>query len=179
MKKDQILKLALECGQDTGSVDIVQLASRAGIDVYGTDAPDDFNAEITHIPSQNKFEILVNTNHSLNRQRFSVAHELAHFVLHSKEIIKYGSLKRSADQSDSTYFPEMEKEADEFGGELLIPEKLLKDHFPDIFNKRKNPLPFPKIQEISQKFKVSVLVAAIRLRQLGLNVSYISFSYTS
>ena len=115
MNKDEILKLALECRQPEGSIDIVQLASRAGIDVYGSDAPDDFNAEITHIPS-NKFEILVNTNHSLNRQRFSIAHELAHFVLHVDEIKKYGSLKRATDRSHSSYFPDIEKEADELEG---------------------------------------------------------------
>ena len=179
MEKDEILRLALECKQDDDSIDIIQLASKAGIDVYGNEDSDDFNAEITHISSQNKFEILVNTNHSLNRQRFSIAHELAHFVLHQDQIKKYGSLKRANDRPDSTYFPDIEKEADEFGGELLIPEKILRDNFSEIFNKRGDSLPFQKIQEISLKFKVSILVAAIRLRQLGLNIPYISYSYSS
>jgi Zn-dependent peptidase ImmA (M78 family) len=179
MKKEEILKLALKCKQEEGFIDIIELASKAGIDVYASDAPEDFNAEITHIPSKNKFEISVNIDHSLNRQRFSIAYELAHFILHSEEIIKYGSLKRSADRADSTYLPDIEKEADEFGGELLIPEKLLKDNFSEIFNQRKNPLPLSIIQDIALKFKVSVIVTAIRLRQLGLNVSYISYSYSS
>jgi hypothetical protein len=70
MDKTEILKMALDCRQDDGSVDIVLLASKAGIDVYGNEGSDDFNAEITHIPAHDKFEIVVNTNHSLHQQRF-------------------------------------------------------------------------------------------------------------
>lgn len=179
MNRDEILKLALECKQDEGAIDIIQLASKAGIDVYGSNASDDFNAEITHISSQNRFEILVNTNHSLNRQRFSIAHELAHFVLHSEEIKKYGSLKREINRSNASYFPDIEKEADEFGGELLVPEKLLRENFASIFDQREASVNFLRVQEISLRFKVSILVVAIRLRQLGLNVPYISYSYLS
>ncbi len=178
MNKTEILKLALECRQDDGSVDIILLASKAGIDVYGNEASDDFNAEIIHISAQDKFEILVNTNHPLHQQRFSIAHELAHFVLHPEKIREYGSLKKAADRYDPKYFPEIEKEADEFGEELLIPEKLLRDHFPDVFEMQQK-LSFQKIQEIALKFKVSVLVAANRLKKFRPDVPYISLSYSS
>jgi hypothetical protein len=73
MGKTETLKLALECKQDDGSVDIIQLVSKVGVDVYGHEESDDFNAEIIHIPAQDKFEILVNTNLSLHQQRFSIA----------------------------------------------------------------------------------------------------------
>jgi len=177
MEKEIILRQAYEHKQSDGSVDIIQLASIIGIGVYGSEASDDFNAEITHIQSEDKFEILVNTKHSLNRQRFSIAHELSHFVLHADRIRECGSLKRSFDSNDPTYSPDMEKAADELAGELLMPEELLREEFPLIFEK--NPvLSFERIKEISIKFKVSILVAAIRLRNLQFNVPYISFSYS-
>lgn len=179
MNKIEILRLALECRQDDGSVDIIELASKIGIDVYGNEESDDFNAEITHIPSQDKFEILVNTNLSLHQQRFSIAHELAHFVLHPDQIRKYGSLKKVAGYPDPKYFPEIEKEADEFGEELLIPEKLLRNSFPDIFEMQAEKLSFQRIQEVAQKFKVSVLVAANRLKKFRSDIPYISISYSS
>ncbi|MGB7978112.1 MAG: hypothetical protein WCF19_03000 [Chlamydiales bacterium] len=56
------------------------------------------------------------------------------------------ALKRAADRSGPTYFPDIEKEADEFRGELLIPEKILRDNFSEIFNQRGDSLPFQKIQ---------------------------------
>jgi Zn-dependent peptidase ImmA (M78 family) len=92
--------------------------------------------------------------------------------LHPEKIKEYGSLKKTGSNFDPKYFPEIEKEADEFGEELLIPEKLLRDHFPDIFETAR-PLSFPKIQEIAIRFKVSILVAANRLRKFRSDVPYI------
>ena len=178
MNKTDILKLALKCRQDDGSVDIIRLVSAVGINVYGHEESDDYNAEIVHIPAQDKFEILINTNLSLHQQRFSIAHELAHFVLHPEKIREYGSLKKAADRSDPRYFPEIEKEADEFGEELLMPETLLREGFPEIFEAHKK-LSFQRIQEIALKFKVSVLVSASRLRKFRSDIPYISISYSS
>jgi Zn-dependent peptidase ImmA (M78 family) len=175
MDKSEILQLALKCRQSDGSIDIIQLVSMVGIEVYGKEESEDFNAEIVHIPHQDKFEINVNTNLSLNQQRFSIAHELAHYVLHQEKIRIYGSLKKAADLSDPKYFPEIEKEADEFGEELLMPELLLRKDFPDVFEQGKT-ISFHRIHEISIKFKVSVLVSANRLKKLGADIPYISIS---
>lgn len=179
MEKNQILDLALRCKQDDGSVDIVQLASMAGVDVYGIDEPDNFGAEITHISHEDKFEIVVNTTHTLNQQRFSIAHELAHFILHPEKIRQYGRLRKEADSSTYSYSPEIEQEADEFGIDLLIPEKLLRDQFPNIFTEPQQQLSFQTIQEIATKFKASIFVTADRLKRLNLNVPYISYSHSS
>lgn len=179
MNKSKILDLALRCKQDDGSVDIVQLASIAGVDVYGSEEPDNFGAEITHIPSEDKFEIVVNTTHSLNQQRFSIAHELAHFVLHPEKIKQYGSLRKEADGANYKYSPEIEEEADEFGGELLIPDKLLREQFSHIFQNPHQHLTFQMVQEIALRFKASVFVTADRLKKLNLEVPYISYSCSS
>jgi Zn-dependent peptidase ImmA (M78 family) len=177
MDKKQILKLALECRLDDGSIDIVQLASKTGIAVYGCEKPESYSAEIIHIPHGDKFEILVNTNLSLHQQRFSIAHELAHFILHKEEIKTYGSLKKAADHSDPKYFPNIEKEADEFGEELLMPEGLIRDDFPDVFDTQK-VISFQTIHEIAARFKVSALISASRLGKFRTDIPYISNSYS-
>ena len=179
MDKTQILELALRCRQDDGSIDIVQLASMAGVDVYGNDEPASFGAEITYISLGDKFEIVVNTTHSLNQQRFSIAHELAHFILHPEKIKEYGRLRKETNSPTYSYSPEIEKEADEFGVDLLIPEKLLQEQFLNIFASPQQQLTFQTIQEIAIKFKASVFVTADRLKRLNLNVPYISYSYST
>ncbi len=176
MDKAEAVELAIKCKLFDGSVDIINLASRLGINVYGSDEDEDFNAEITHLPNNDKFEILVNTKHSLNRQRFSIAHELAHFILHQDRIKKYGSLQRSFNESAPSFDPEIEKQADELAEELLIPLYMLKEDFSEVF-KENDITPIVQIQEISRRFKVSLIVVAIRLRKLGCNVPYVSFSY--
>jgi Zn-dependent peptidase ImmA (M78 family) len=176
MDKKEAVNLAIKSKVDDGSIDIIRVALGLGIDVYGSEEDEDFNAEITYIPQKNKFEILVNSTHSLNRQRFSIAHELAHFVLHRDRIEKYGSLRRAFNESSPNFDPEIEKQADDFAEELLIPEELLKASFPAIFQQSGDVL-LPQIQQIAQMFKVSLVVVAMRLRKLGRNVPYISFSY--
>ena len=57
--------------------------------------------------------IEVNSSHSLVRQRFTIAHELAHFVMHSKH---------GADEYS-------EREADVFAATLLIPPDVLRKEF--------------------------------------------------
>ena len=178
MDRTQTLKLALECQHEDGSVDIVQLVSKVGIDVYGSEMSDDFNAEIIHLHAQDKFEIVVNTNLSLHQQRFSIAHELAHFILHPDTIREYGSLKKAVVQSDPKYFPEIEKEADDFGEDLLMPEALLRKNFSDIFETQQR-ITFQRIQEIASQFKVSILVAASRLKKIRADIPYISISCAS
>ena len=120
---------------------------------------------------------LIQTFHCINNDS-RLPHELAHFVLHPEKIREYGSLKKAADRSDRNYFPEIEKAADEFGEELLMPETLLRDNFPDIFETQQK-LSFQRIQEIALKFKVSILVSASRLRKFRSDIPYISISYSS
>jgi len=177
MNRTEVIQHAMECRLVGGSIDTIKLAYRLGIEVYGDEEAEDFNAEITHLPGPNRFEIVVNTKHSLTRQRFSIAHEIAHFVLHRDRIEKYGSLRRGRDATDPGFDAEIEKEADELAEELLMPEILLKEKFPEAFSQVW--LTLELIQRIAHQLKVSVVVAAVRLRNLGRKVPYISFSYGS
>lgn len=68
--------------------------------------------------------IAVNANHSQNRQTFTIAHELGHFYLHSHKRKNFTETKLS----ENLYsFGEvlMEREANLFASEILIPEEVL------------------------------------------------------
>jgi len=72
----------------------------------------------------------VNSLHHPNRQRFTLAHELAHVRLHRALLetsvhIDKGSLRRDA--ISATGEDELEIEANAFASELLMPRALLQD----------------------------------------------------
>lgn len=74
-------------------------------------------------------KIYVNKDDPSNRQRFTIAHELGHFLLHQdyvKDESKYNVLLRTP-LKDKDYTPE-EKEANCFAAYLLVPSELLKKY---------------------------------------------------
>ena len=99
-------------------------------------------------------EISVNINDSYHRQRFTLAHELAHCMLHA-ETLKNGRIEL---RSSLTSEDPREKDANVLAGEILIPEKLLKLEYAS------TPIPFLPI--LAEKFDVSENVMAARLKHL-------------
>lgn len=96
----------------------------------------------------------VNSNHSKVRQRFTIAHELAHFLL-GHEL---------GDKIIDDVFDrptEKEREANEFAAELLIPKDMLEE---DIKTKRIKL----KIPDLARRYEVSEQAMSIRLLETGL-----------
>lgn len=105
-------------------VDVNKVANMLGFQVVPFDFPDSISGVIKTL---DKIKAIgVNQNHSEVRQRFTIAHELGHY-LSGHENIDHESLKPSHD--DKRYMDKwwkQEEEADEFAAELLMPEKMLK-----------------------------------------------------
>lgn len=99
-------------------------------------------------------EITVNINDSYHRQRFTLAHELAHCMLHANSL-KNGSLEL---RTSLTTDEPREKEANVLAGEILIPERLLKIVYAN--------LPIAILGTLAEKFDVSENVMAARLQHL-------------
>lgn len=75
------------------------------------------DAMLTFYPKTDKWAIFVDGMcNDIRRRRFSIAHELGHFVLH-RNLIKQGI---------SVDAPEYEDEANEFAGQLLVPTRELR-----------------------------------------------------
>ena len=77
--------------------------------------------------SATKFEIAVNSKHHPNRQKFSMAHEYAHYLLHRTKIHEMPEgeriLHRNGDRNSIEY------QANEFAAELLMPDHLVRAAF--------------------------------------------------
>lgn len=109
----------------------------------------------------------INQSHHPNRQRFTLAHELGHFLLHGKRtrVFVDSSTMFFRDGLAAEGTDKVEIEANAFAAELLMPENVLREithHQPlDAFDDR-------AIQSLAAKFGVSVRALTIRLTKLGL-----------
>ncbi len=98
----------------------------------------------------------------INRFRFTLAHELAHYILHGEY---YLGVKELASKISSESDARTEKEADELGAALLMPQGRLKVAF------KRNAYQIDRkelIYNLAQTFEVSAQAMEIRLKRLGL-----------
>ena len=70
-------------------VPVLAIARDLGIRVLEVSGwPEDLSGQIKKDPmSSSGYAIFVNASHHINRQRFTMAHELAHFILHENLIL--------------------------------------------------------------------------------------------
>lgn len=115
------------------------------------------------IKDNSNFIIYVNNQDSMNRKRFTIAHELGHYFLnHLDNKGQYVDLHREA-----TYIKSQEEiEADEFAACLLMPETLIKEKFNIL-----SILKFDKdtiVDKLANSFFVSQ--SAMKYRLVNLNL---------
>lgn len=115
--------------------------------------PDNMSGKINYDFSKNKYIIAVNKNHHPNRQRFTVAHELGHYILNHGN--KEDTLYRD---KDGMYEPD-EIEANEFAAELLMPSGVLRHLILE--------QGIANVTTLAQKFWVSEQAMLFRLKNLG------------
>lgn len=109
--------------------------------------------------------IVVNSLHHPNRQRFTLAHELAHHVLHPTQLASKVHVDRAIlrrDQLSSTGKDASEVEANTFAAEMLMPETLLSQHIEDGFDVDNEV----EISKLARRFRVST--AALQFRLIAL-----------
>ena len=115
----------------------------------------------------------VNKQHAVTRARFTIAHELGHFLLHSYtsgnvHVDRSFKIKlRSEESSQGTNTEEIE--ANTFAAELLMPLKFLKSDLAatDAFDFEDDRL----LKKLAGQYRVSPQAMYFRLARLG----YISF----
>lgn len=112
--------------------------------------------------------ITSNKNDGKERKRFTIAHEIGHFILHSKEqpiFIDKTPQVMFRNSSSSTGEDFKEREANAFAASLLMPKKLI-EH--EILN---TPNDFDlAIIYLAKKFGVSQQAMTFRLSNLGYGI---------
>lgn len=152
-KLDASQRDTLEQMQTAVPVHVVPIAEKFGLKVFkNRNFPDNLSGLIKKSDDES-YEIHVNGNHPITRQRFTMAHELAHFLLHKNEI---GDGVTDDFLYRSNLTSRIEREANDLAAKILMPKHLL----------LKEPYKSMTISEQADKFWVSAVSMDIRLGKL-------------
>lgn len=153
-------------------VDVDKVAKEIGVDVVFYNFNDDISGVL--MQENNSVVIGVNSNNHEKRRRFTIAHELGHYILeHQRKGVfvdtpsKYFTMIfRDANSSTGEY--QQEREANAFAASLLMPEELvlnaIKKFDTSTFNFENDDL----IIALADKFNVSTQAMGLRLSNLEL-----------
>jgi hypothetical protein len=110
-------------------VDVVSLANELGIKVWESrDLPPNVSGKIFKDPlngGPSGYSIVVNGFESRYRRRFTVAHELAHFILHRNKLLEGALIDDTLYRSGLSN--EEERSANKLAAEILMPTELTKE----------------------------------------------------
>lgn len=166
--------LLKESGLLTPPVSVRKVAIFLGIEVIYKDFSDEISGALTF--KEQKPYILCNVNHSPYRKRFTIAHEIGHYILkHGREGLFIDKKQHFIFRNEATSTGEQrqEIEANAFAAALLMPEPLVKkelenlilDGF-DLYDEREDELPI--IKKLAKKFEVSKAAMTFRIANLRL-----------
>lgn len=113
-----------------------------------------FSDEISGLLKKEMGVIGVNENQHPRRQRFTLAHEIGHYVLGHNLI----SEKDFVDDTSTDSSSRIEREANYFASTLLMPSDLVKKAAKENFD----------VKGLAKKFEVSEQAMTIRILELGL-----------
>lgn len=158
----QIEKLAQKTFEQSGGIvpaDMIKVAKMFEIEVFAVHMQETIGANPSGILVQHdkKFNILINIDEALTRQRFTIAHELGHFLIHKGQQFVDEFTAGETFYRDGTE-NKIEKEANYFAACLLMPADKVEEIWPEC----KDP------KDAANRFKVSEVSMTYRLKKLGL-----------
>ena len=119
--------------------------------------------------SKHELIIGVNSQHHPNRQRFTIAHEIAHLELHKSKLYdlvhidkRFPVLMRDASSANGT--EQLEIDANRFAAELLMPYFLIKE----MLNKQGFDIDeVEPLDRLAKRFQVSRQALEFRIRGIS------------
>jgi Zn-dependent peptidase ImmA (M78 family) len=165
-------RLLKDAGITSAPIDIEALAVRQGAVV----SYEPFKEELSGIliKEKDRTVIGVNSSHPRTRQRFTIAHELAHLALNHKgelfvdQTVKSQSTVIRRDGVSSQAVDRAEIEANRFAAELLMPEALIVEAVRQRQEKRPDYPSNFLIDDLARAFEVSPQAMEYRLTNLGI-----------
>lgn len=169
----RVRRILKEAGCTGPSVDVERIVKLHGIRLKQSAFPPDYSGMIVRDASQ--VVIGVNETDPAARQRFTIAHEFGHFILHPEEgvhIDKTFRVQFRGPRTETGLDPK-EVEANRFAAELLMPLDFLRadlrdtDIYPDLRDADAQG-PDELIENLAKRYDVSRQAMTIRLTHLGL-----------
>ncbi len=129
---------------------MAELLEDKGVKVIALDLPENVSGSKAFVQrphEQGLPVIVVNEKHNGERQRFTLAHELAHLVL------RFSGLSEN----------EQEKAADRFAGAFLMAQEMMHR----LLGEHRKSISLGELAELKKIFKVSIAALVVRCSQLG------------
>lgn len=161
-------KLSIELGFTEYPINIFEFASRAGISILPMELDSDVSG--LFIVKDGKPYIAYNRDENQTRVRFTIAHELGHYFLHSKSIPLFVDKVERVhyrNQDSSSGEVRKEREANSFAAALLMPKNHLIHEIENLQNEF-GASSDKVVRSLAKKFDVSPIAMTIRLTNLGL-----------
>lgn len=138
-------------------VKLGEIAKRLGVKVLLSTLPRGTSGQIGQ--ENGDFVIRINRHEAKHRQRFTLAHELAHFLLHRDRIVAEGGwsenvLLRSGQPANIEY------EANRLASDLVIPSARLAEATAEY----SGPMTSEVIDDLARRFGVSTAAMEIKLQ---------------
>ncbi|OAI41699.1 hypothetical protein AYO40_02585 [Planctomycetaceae bacterium SCGC AG-212-D15] len=155
-------------GISSAPVDPIEIACTEAplLHVIGDNFRDRFDGQLEYHRRRNRFLLFYNTKYDDGsgrlhpRTRFSIAHELGHFFIERHHSYLFQGGKSHGSCGEFTNSVQVEREADTFAANLLMPARLIE---PSVDGEPT----FLKIRRLADRFQTSVISTAIRWVQLS------------
>ena len=144
-------------GDDGVSTDIERLIEDTPGLTLAYEDLGEFDARIEKLAGEN-YRIVINARHPKVRQRFSMAHEYAHFQIHRDEIERMPPGEKILHRSEERN--RIEYQANAVAAEVLMPERLFIQTAKRVGG---------DISRIAREFQVSTIAVRYRAKNLGLS----------
>ena len=164
-------KVLRDLGIKHGPVKLKPLTQKLGIDLAFESLDEELSGVL--IKEDRKVFIAVNSKHSTTRQRFTIAHEIGHFMLaHPGEMFVDKTLRQRAvvvrrDGRSSEGTDKDEVEANRFAAELLMPRDFVEEEVRKRLARKPTPSKEALVSDLAKHFEVSPQAMEYRLVNLG------------
>lgn len=150
--------------------DIDELVKKLNIELVKRNF--DFDGDISGLlaVSNNKVVISVNSGEDPKRQRFTIAHELGHFALHSKDqplFVDKAPKVMYRNNASATGGILKEREANAFAAALLMPKDLISQAIDNC-----DLGGYDIVEKLAKDFNVSEQAMSFRLSNLGYYIEF-------
>lgn len=150
------------------SIDVKSIAEKLGAQVVFQDAPGDLSGMV--YVGANGTVIGVNKQNHEPRQRFTIAHEIGHMVMHmhilegNVHIDKGFGVQLNRDKRSALGDDLLEIQANRFAAELLMPTEMIKREIKNTYIDFEGD--DESIKELAEKYNVSQQAMSIKLFEL-------------
>jgi len=164
------LEILMRCGISKPPVDVESIIQKHfGIKLVQDEVlPDDISG-VLDVDIKGRKTILVNSAHHKFRQRFCMAHELGHYLLHAQKMA-YGFLDKESffrSKPLKSKLSSKDIEANRFAAELLVPTPFLEKAIDELSEKDVFDTDKDVVKDLADKFNVSTMVVSLKFVNIG------------